>query len=218
MLVYHTKVNVGNNYKAMKTLIIFNIIILLGINAYPQSKLTGKYCRLAEGVLCNIKEYDNCLTFLTDYKFEYFNNYDLTESGFVEFGTGSYYISEDTLCLYFTKYETELKNNFDIQKTLNPHSDSISIDIQIYDKEDNVPISWANVYINVSENSEYSKILGGCNTDVNGHGYFTIAKYSSTIYLMVKYIDCQPSIIELNNDYNYKIIGHLVLNNKGRIK
>jgi hypothetical protein len=95
----------------MKTRLILVIFLLIGLSAYPQSEIKGEYCRLAEGVISNIKEYDKCLTFHSGNKFEYFNKYDYYGPGVGEYGSGIYYIFEDTLSLVFARVETK-KNNF----------------------------------------------------------------------------------------------------------
>lgn len=215
----------------MKTKIIFILIFLLGNIAFAQTEITGVYCRLAEGVVRNIKEVDKCITFLPNHKFTYFNHYendefeagkyyihygyDYFEAG--EYGSGIYKISYDTLSLVFDSKDSKLKNNFIIYKSFNPFSDSVSIDLELFSAEDNTSLPFANIIIKDSVDSINTKPQKSISTDIFGHASTTIYKSTSNIWLEIKYINLLTSFIELDNNYDYKIIGHIVSDESGRI-
>lgn len=215
----------------MKTKITFILLLLLGNNAFTQTGISGVYCRLAEGVVRNIKKVDKCITFLPNHEFTYFNHYEnekfeegkyYTRFGFDyfevgEYGSGTYQISDDTLSLFFASKDSKLKNNFVIYKSLNPSSDSVSIDIELFSAEDNTSLPFAIIIIKDSVDSVITKPQKSISTDFFGRASTTICKSASNICLEIRYINLLTSFIEIDNNYNYKIIGHIVSDESGRI-
>lgn len=189
---------------------LFILLLLLGNNAFTQTELLGKYCRLAEGVILNIQKDDKCITFLPNNMFRYYNSYDHRTPGYKEYGKGSYRLSKDTLILMFTNKDPKFINTYDIQKTLNPSSDSILIDLQLYSLKDTTPINFANVYIKDSVSFKNKKILGGFSTDIAGHGYKTLSTPSGNFWLEIRSINFPKCYIELTNNCDYKITGYIV--------
>ena len=196
---------------------LFILILLFGNDAFSQTEIFGEYCRLAEGIFCNIQKDDKCITFQPNHQFYFYNKYDFTGTGYAEYGRGRYTISKDTLTLSFADKDPNFVNSYSIQKTINPTSDSILIDIQLYYLKDTTPLSFADVYIKDSVSLNNNRNLGGFSTDIHGRGHKTIAKYSSTFWLEISLVFVPVSLVELSNDFDYTITGYLVTDDEGCI-
>lgn len=200
----------------MRTHILSIIILLFGNCLFSQSVITGEYCRIAEGIFVHIKKHDKCITFLPEQNFEFYNSYDYQGTEICEYGAGKYIISEDTISLYFEEFEKP-KNSFDIEKGINPQSDSICIDLQLSYQDDSTSMSFAIVNLLDSKDKENANILSSYNTDFFGYVDIKLPKLSRNMWLEIQGVYISKSIIEISNELNYKITGYIVTDGTSRI-
>lgn len=169
----------------MKGYLLFSFL-LLGSWVFGQEKLHGKFYYSTGFVGESIQFHKN----------NRFNYSAWSCTGGAK-GEGKYQLTNNRLVLFFDSIsEQENKNTFFIEKAEQTIEDSILIEVQVYDKnEEKLP------FINI----ELKRLGIGSYADFGGRVYLKIPQSTQQDSLMVHSLGCNPLFIPLKLNQNYKI-------------
>lgn len=169
---------------------------------FGQNIIPGKYCFSLLGEF-NKKVDAECIVFLPNNRFEY----DYSFFNF-RFGKGKYLIQEDTLKLFFEKYND---NRFYITDSTLSETDSVKINLTLLNEKLD-PLPYAVVLLLKSGNDKEPDTISGGNTDWNGKTNLIIKKDTNNLFLLMKSIGTKPMSVVISGQRNINLIGYFYNN------
>jgi len=156
---------------------------------YSQKIPIGKYC--------TPKAYTGyCINFKPDFKFE-LNSWDCV-GGFS--GSGSFLMKKDSLILNFHLNDT-IKSEYKVIEKIQTNSDSISVQLNVSDKDGRQKIPYAKIYFSDSLNGSIKTIR----FDSLGEAHLKLKKEFAEKKINVQSSGYQSAILLVNPMENMKI-------------
>lgn len=203
------KIQSSKLYSRFLSLISF-ITLFVPFFLSGQGSLSGKYSHSTIGELHKKVDFESII-------FHENNNFEYEYSFFnYRFGKGIYSVKQDSLLLYFEKYDSFSKNKIRIIDSSFSNSDSIIIKLKI-NYEDSLPLQFANVVANRDSSILTPNFLVGKSSNANGEAQLILKKDTGQIWLAVFFIGIEQTQFKLSGDRNYNLIIDTYKSNYGRI-
>lgn len=173
-------------------------IILLFLISAPtivHGQLNGTFCH-------SFGFGSECITFGPNNRFEYANSHCTG----AEEGKGIYTLQESSLVLQFETDSSKLVKEIIIEKMERTKTDSVTIEVSVFDAKNRDPLPFAHVYLS----NESPKLNLGIQTDLDGQGKLKFLKSIQHPTVNIHYIGFKTVSTKIRPRRDYKISVYLV--------